>query len=126
MMSTATGTIDSNDSLISLSLKPRRNWYSFIMAIVNFCFALVGIAVVVMKWIIYEISEVLYLQGIISEAPTEQYDWLMIALVVFVVLMGVNATTNVKKSFWLTKDLDKDINTKDVVILRPIAKSDLK
>ena len=125
-MKTAIGTIDSNDSLISLSLKPRRNWYSFIIAIVNFCSALVGIAVVVIKWIIYEISEVLYLQGIISEAPTEQYDWLMIALVVFVVLVGVNETTNVKKSFWLTKDLDKDINTKDVVILRPIAKSDLK
>lgn len=126
MMRTASSTIDPDSALISLSLKPRRNWTSFITAIFGFCGACFCIVVIVIEMLTYDLLERFYLLGLIAEAPTEKYDWLLIALVVLMIFIVINETTKATKSFWFTKDVDKDINTKDLVILRPISKSDLR
>ncbi len=124
-MKSAIGTIDEGDSLISLSLKPRTNWNSLCLAVFHFCVALMGVTALAIEIVRYMLDIHLYNTGIISEAPVSDISWWFIAITVLTVGFGINETAKARKHAWLTVDINKDINSNDVVILKPISKSDL-
>ncbi len=126
MAKIALDLINPDSSLISLSLKPRIKWYPFIMAIASFSLAL-GSLFMIVTGIILEKSIQLWNQsGLTAGISIYQLDWWLIPVGVLGIYGGVFNITQATTHAWYTENLDKDVNTKGVVILKPISDIDLR
>ncbi|MFH1031843.1 MAG: hypothetical protein V1767_04720 [Chloroflexota bacterium] len=121
MEKTSNNSKSSDSSFISLSLKPKIDWFHLLQGVFLLAIGLSGVVVLVIIWLFNTLIRL----KLLPSASGIEIDFWVVIIPLFTLCWVINEITQTRKFVWLTKNVQKDIDTKDVIILKPISKSDL-